>query len=320
MLKTYNEAVDLINQGKLLHISGNGDLLKKLPKGNWIGGTTEYFMTDTCGIVTNDKVYVDEFSYNEYRVSVYDEKTISSITKDAYSNGFSIIILPFDSEVHKEYAKCASSYEDIFLKNILGWVSGVNLNVEGQTPLAINGQTSEAHSNKAVVMHVSLPEENLVNLGIINIFSENQDSPVIEFMENSFSAGKCLINGQEMIFADYIAQNNIDVKIPLIGDYSGAAINTSFKTIENGVVHFYAPVFKDIKYRFANNLASYEDEFKTRLSEFKNIQAVFSCNCILNFLYGDLEGKKMDSFFGPITFGEIAYQLVNQTLVYLVIE
>ena len=47
---------------------------------------------------------------------------------------------------------------------------------------------------------------------------------------------------------------------------------------------------------------------------------VFSCNCILNYLYSELEGKKTGSFVGPITFGEVAYQLLNQTLVYLKIE
>ena len=42
-----------------------------------------------------------------------------------------------------------------------------------------------------------------------------------------------------------------------------------------------------------------------------------SCNCILNFVYGGLEGKKTPGFTGPVTFGEIAYILLNQTLVTL---
>ena len=33
-----------------------------------------------------------------------------------------------------------------------------------------------------------------------------------------------------------------------------------------------------------------------------------------------LEGKKTGAFTGPITFGEIAYQLLNQTLVYLEVK
>lgn len=46
----------------------------------------------------------------------------------------------------------------------------------------------------------------------------------------------------------------------------------------------------------------------------------FSCNCILNFLYSELEGKRTGELIGPVTFGEVAYQLLNQTLVYLQIE
>jgi hypothetical protein len=43
----------------------------------------------------------------------------------------------------------------------------------------------------------------------------------------------------------------------------------------------------------------------------------FSCNCILNYLYGELEGKRTGALKGPMTFGEVAYQLLNQTMVYL---
>lgn len=47
----------------------------------------------------------------------------------------------------------------------------------------------------------------------------------------------------------------------------------------------------------------------------KNI--VFACNCILNHTYGHMEGHRLGTLEGPVTFGEVAFQLVNQTLVYL---
>jgi len=40
----------------------------------------------------------------------------------------------------------------------------------------------------------------------------------------------------------------------------------------------------------------------------------------LNYLYSGLEGKKTGNVTGPITFGEVAYQLLNQTMVYMTIE
>lgn len=36
-----------------------------------------------------------------------------------------------------------------------------------------------------------------------------------------------------------------------------------------------------------------------------------------NFLYAELEGRQAGGFVGPVTFGEIAYVLLNQTLVRL---
>ena len=79
---------------------------------------------------------------------------------------------------------------------------------------------------------------------------------------------------------------------------------------------FYAPVFKNIEYRFAVRVNDYAGEFKKRIDEAGAHNPVISCNCILNYLYGDLNGKKIPPYTGPVTFGEIAYQLLNQTLVY----
>jgi hypothetical protein len=82
-------------------------------------------------------------------------------------------------------------------------------------------------------------------------------------------------------------------------------------------VNFYAPVFKGIEYRFAENIPDYVEAFHGKIDEIKNRNSGFACNCILNFLYGGLEGKNIGGFYGPITFGEVAWQLLNQTLVYL---
>jgi len=309
----------MINSGKWLHISGNENLLKNLPSGNWIGGSTEYFMDDDGGIVTDEKLFVSEIPYDNCKIASYDEKNIENITLDAFENGFTIAILPFDSEVHKMYAEKAAGFKDMFAKNIVGWISGLNLLKAGQTPIAVNGKASEISSSKAVALHIQAPENQVINIGIVNIFTPDEEGPVIEFHEDGFSAKKCLIDGREVVFADYIDENGIDTKPPLVGSYSGAGINVSFKQIVDGTVHFYAPVFRNIKYRFANKIGDYANEFAGKLDQFKNAKAVFSCNCILNFLYGELENKQVQHFYGPITFGEIAYQLVNQTLVYVVI-
>jgi hypothetical protein len=320
MLTDLKNTAKLITDGKLLHISGTETLLRKLPKGKWIGGSTEYFMSKDGGKVSGELMFVTEFPYAEFSIRSYDASDISSIAIDAYKHGFSIVIVPFDSAVHREYAENAAGFEKIFMKNIAGWISGLNLGVPDQTPIAVNGMLPAVYTDRAVALHVKVPEEKSVNINMVNIFIQDEKSPIIEFKEEGFSVTKCIVNGKETVLADYIAKNKIDTKLPLVGDYSGSGVNISFKSIENGVVNFYAPVFSGIKYRIAKNILNYEKEFKSRLSKLTDKDTIFSCNCILNFLYGELEGKNIEAFDGPITFGEIAYQLVNQTLVYVTVS
>jgi hypothetical protein len=320
MPMTFDEASKKIKEGALLHIAGTENLLKKLPKGNWAGGSTEYFMGNEGGVVSNELLFVTEFPYDNFSIKSYDADTIKDVAADAFENGFSIAIVPFNSAVHKFFAEKAPGFKDMFIKNIAGWISGVNLGVPGQTPISANGPEGATYPDKATVLHIGLPEDKAVTIGVINIFSQDEDSPVIEFLEDGFEAKKCLVNGEEKDFAEYIAQNNIDTKLPLVGDYSGNGVNVSFKAIDGGIAHFYAPVFCGIKYRIAKSVPDYADEFRARLSDHisdVDAKTEFSCNCILNFLNGELEGKKIENFHGPITFGEIAYQLVNQTLVYV---
>jgi len=320
MLMTFDEVSKKIELGELLHIAGTESLLRKLPRGTWIGGSTEYFMTKEGGKVSGDLLFVTSFPYSEYNVVTYDALGIEQVANDAYDHGFSIVIVPFDSEVHRAYAEKAADFENMFLKDIAGWVSGVNLGIPGQQPVAVEGSSPTVYTDRAVALHVKIPEDKNVMINIINIFEQDESSPVIEFTEEGFSAKHCLIDGKETVFADYIAQNSVDTKLPLVGDYSGAGVNISIKAIEDGIVQFYAPVFSGIRYRMAKNIGDYAKAFRSHLAGISDASTVFSCNCILNFLYGELEGKNIEAFMGPITFGEIAFQLVNQTLVYVTVE
>jgi hypothetical protein len=72
-------------------------------------------------------------------------------------------------------------------------------------------------------------------------------------------------------------------------------------------------------YRPAKPLDDYVRRFPERLSAEHNGEIAFSCNCIFNYLHSKLGGKRTGAFLGPITFGEVAYQLVNQTLAYLIV-
>lgn len=85
------------------------------------------------------------------------------------------------------------------------------------------------------------------------------------------------------------------------------------------LVHLYAPVFSGIRYKLARPISNYVDSFTNQLPKELDKQVIFSCNCVLNYFYSELEGRQTSHILGPITFGEIAYQLINQTMVYLTI-
>lgn len=99
---------------------------------------------------------------------------------------------------------------------------------------------------------------------------------------------------------------------------SGEMINVSFQAIDDATrsLRFYAPVLAGVEYRQAAPLDDYRASLLSHITA-TPITPAFSCNCILNYLYADLAGDKALTIHGPATFGEIAYVLLNQTLVYL---
>ncbi|MDR0330880.1 MAG: hypothetical protein LBH93_04125, partial [Chitinispirillales bacterium] len=116
MLMTFDEASKKIGNGELLHIAGTEGLIRKLPKGNWVGGSTEYFMAADGGKVSGDLLFVTEFPYKDFSIKSYGSGDIKNVASDAFDNGFSIAIIPFDSAAHKTYAEKAPGFEDMFIK------------------------------------------------------------------------------------------------------------------------------------------------------------------------------------------------------------
>jgi hypothetical protein len=322
-LLSIGEVADMITRGERLILAGDEKLLKTLPKGKWIGGTIPYFMGDDGGVFTKEKVYVDALSSDVKNVSVkeYSCETLPNITVDEFDNGYSVIIIPGFSAVHTSFAEKSYTYKDVFNRPLLGWISGIDLGDLGKiTPKVFNGTTGTSSDANAVVMHIELPTNKAASLDIVNLFSPGQGD-TITFPADGFSATECLVNGAPKNFAEYLLEKNIDTKLPLVADYCGAMINTSFQLLDEKQkkVNFYAPVFRGIEYKVAAPIKDYVKEFTQNIESLKT-SPTFSCNCILNYLYSGLEGKKTGSITGPMTFGEIAYQLLNQTMVYLVIN
>ncbi len=315
------EAAELILSGAAFSIAGAEVALDALPNGRWIGGTIPYFMTAEGGIVDNAKrVFVTPLpELGHIGFAHYPSDELAEIVAQAPDNGFSLVIIPAMSEAHKRFAADATSYKDALLKPSVGWIAGIHLDESGvRTPKVYVGQSGTKYDDGAVVAHVTLPEDTLASISIVNIF-QPEVGDVLRFDGTSFDVCECSINGKRANLAAYLTERGLTHGLqPLIGDYAGANINVSFRTIDvaAGQVSLYAPVFSGIDYRLAMPIANYRAEFRRQLANFDASAVVFSCNCILNFLHGSLEGQVI-KLNGPATFGEIGYQLLNQTSVSL---
>jgi len=314
------EVAALIEAGHYLALAADEGALRKLPRGHWIGGSIPYFVGDDGGMQSRDLIYVSRLDAagRDAAIVSYTPATISQIAVEAPDNGFTLLIIPALSPIHTQYAKEARDYEDLFMKPVIGWISGVHLDDLGKvSPTVFNGLTGEVFTDRAVAMHVPLPSSQLPVIRILNLFRQGAGD-TLTFTEDGFAASTCRVNGVETDFARYVADKGIDLTLPLVADYNGAQINTSFQGVDSatGVVSFYAPVFAGIEYRQAAPVGDYVRELEG-LAAGRHARVEFSCNCILNFLYGKLEGRKTGDLTGPMTFGEIGYQLLNQTLVYL---
>jgi hypothetical protein len=323
-MHSISEVSDMIKQGRTLLLAADENLLSRLPAGKWIGGTSVNFIAADGGATERDRIFVTDITADAETAEIrkYDLRTISGIGADYPSNGFTALIVPGLSEIHASFAKDVQSYRGIFNSPLMGWISGVHLSEIGKRSPKCFAGNSVALADEAVAMHVTLPEGRAARVDIINLFKQGDGDSIVFDTEGFSSSGECHIQDKPSNLASYIAERKIDTKLPLVANYNGAMINVSIQSVESdaGKVDFYAPVFKGIEYKFAQPVADYADTFAQTLGGEKVGHVAFSCNCILNYAYAELEGKKTGSFVGPVTFGEIAYMLLNQTLVYLSIE
>lgn len=322
MLSTVGEVEALIAQGKPIVVAGTEPLLRSLSAGNWIGGTIPYFMSDEGGVTSRDALFVERIPAIADRcwITSYDEDTISRIALDSPEHGYTVLIIPAFSRLHREYALNAPGYPELFFKVIAGWIAGVHLDdLSTQTPHVFLGSGSASSPSQAVAMHVELPSSYQALLGIVNIFAQGNGDE-IAFLSAGFSASDCLINGERGNFYDYFAGRKLDSRLPLVADVFGARVNVSIRSLdaETRTAHFYAPVFDGVAYKLAKPVAHYPSQFTSAIPA-DVTSPVFTCNCVLNFIYGELEGRQTGSMTGPMTFGEIAYQLLNQTMVYVTV-
>ena len=319
-LQTIPEVQAAIAAGEPLFLAGSRSALSQLPRGNWVGGTISYFMADEGGLRAEDRIFVTpipSFAFHT-RAEDYGPEDLARIYRDAPVHGFTFLVLPAGTQVHRLFAQQAPLFEGFLLRPVVGWVTGVPVDRIGlDVPAVFNGRTGAVLEDRCAALHVALPPTKMADLDTVNIF-ESAGGEVIRFSEIGFRVSQCRVGGKQANLADYISEQGISTEIPLIGDYSGSSINVSIQKVDPAAhtVDLYAPVSPGVDYRFAKPIMDYEEAF-TRQIDAQDAEPYFACNCILNYRYGHLEGKKTGNITGPITFGEIAHQLLNQTMVRL---
>lgn len=311
-------AADLIRSGLHLAVAGREAALDQLPVGNWIGGTTPYFMDAGSGVVADaGSVFVTDISVLDgVSLTSFGAEDLEQISAQCPDHGFAMTIIPFGSTCHNRFAAEAPHYPQAFLKPTVGWIAGYDLDDADARAYVYDGRDGSKYEDRAVVAYASLADDVLFTLDILNIFTPDTGD-TIRFAKTGNLQSQCIVNGVETDFAAYIrAQGRDDGALPLIGDFGGAHINASIQSIDaEATVHLYAPVFPGVDYHFAAPVGDYADAFRTALDGRADQNILWSCNCILNFMFGSLEGQHVGAVAGPVTFGEIAYQLVNQTMV-----
>lgn len=312
------DAAALIATGRPLCIAGEAELLSALPRGDWIGGTIPYFMLGDTTLSSREQVFVTPLEgTGKPEIRFYDLTSLSRICVDAPENGYTLIIIPAFSAAHSHFARHAPGFEGMYERPLAGWIAGTHLDdLATAHALVFDGRSGTSDPERAVVMHVALPAERYARVDIVNLMEPGAGAP-IRFPETGFSAVEAEVNGHRVRLAEHLAASGADIRLPLVADCGGAMVNVSIKGIDpaSGQVDFYAPVFDDLEYRLA---APPSAAARAALPE--DAQGFFACNCVLNYVHSEFAATGAAQLAGPMTFGEIAYQLLNQTMVYLSVE
>jgi len=316
-LFTPEEVSSMICAGNSLLLAGDAKLLSQLPAGNWIGGTTPFFILYPENRTTSfDKIFVTPLPdfVTKTEIREYDETTIKNIFNDGPQNGFTVLIMPYASPVAVEYSINATDYENFAASPVCGWLTGLPLDIiMTEKSYSASGTAHCLFPDRAVAMHISLPETKFAEIHTFNPYKQGVGDSIM-FEQNSLVVTDAIINGERRNFAEYLRGIGYDMLMPLVANYSGEMINDVVCAMDGDVVPMSAPVFSHVDYRIA-----VVDESITEPSLVSD-QIVFSVTCIGNFLQPDICAQYLRKMNGPVVFGEIAYQQIGQTTVYVIVD
>lgn len=323
---TIDQVIKSLSDGKSLLLAGSEEALSRIPKGSWIGGTSSLISGLQLQMHETNQVFAVEIPdfHSGVKIKIYENpKELSEIYNNAPDNGFSVVIIPAFGSMHSSFALNAPYYPNFATRPLVGWVSGVPLvDMERMSPKVYSGISAKAYTDAAVVMSVKLPPNKIAEVGVVNVFEQGEgDELTVD--HDGFEHTTVFVNGRATDFAGYLEKNWPDMNLPLVANYRGMMVNSSFQKIvaETGAVKFYTPLFRGISYRIAKPISDYRKAFLEKLPMIDRQSEICSFDCVLNYLLlHGLSSDRNDLLIAPTTFGEVAYQLLNQTLVYMTIR
>jgi len=324
-LYSKEEVINFINAGRTMLLSGSEKALSGLPKGKWIGGTTPYFM-DGVGKVDEDKIFVDDFTLiaKNAKLEVFDSSNIQNIAKKGYDNGFIVMTVPIDSQVYFDFSDHSLEYDNIYDNPLVGFVSCCKFEDFGNVKTySVSGLDGKLVDDKAVALYVELPKHLAARCEIMNFDTIDETTSKVVFPKTSFKQSDCLIDGKPGNISEYF-ENVVKPKIggytQMITSQNGALINRDPRVVDTktGETSFFSPVYAGDEYYLVKPGSDYFKMFNDNLKA-KQSDVVTCLSCISYYFGGNFENRSICKN-GVYAFGEIAYQLLNKTIVTLEID
>lgn len=302
-----SDTIARIAAGEILSIAGPAALLAQLPQGRWIGGSTDFAMTPDGLLQLDDRLCMTRFpEATAATIRHLPTPALSSLATGYAPGGLSLILIPAFSTAHAAFALGAMGYPGLFDQPLMGWISGTEADPVGAVH---DGTTGLAHAEGALVMHLTLPPGCKTSLNIQTPFTPSRDpGKTFRFPTTGFVATEVTLGSRTVNLARYIVDKGLDPRLPLVTNVAGTLTNVAIRSVDpdKGAVSFYAPVVAGAVYHWANPLP--------------DTPAIAAAPATVSGC-GDVSLHRLTggtgAFTGPLSFGQIAYILLTQTVVTL---
>lgn len=156
------EVAAMIDAGEALILAAEEAPLSALPRGNWIGGTSPFFMShEVGGTFDRDRILVQKLPdiATIAWAGLLDRASLPTMAERGAGNGYTIVLMPGQSAIQQDFALHSLEWPGMFARPLAGWVTGVaNDRIGIDVPKVFDGRTGTASTDQALVLHVALPD------------------------------------------------------------------------------------------------------------------------------------------------------------------